>query len=916
MPSTTILPGPDQFVRMIVDSNGFRISVPFLRPEHEPSVLSGSNIEISQGGPGPVVYANLQEGFATFKEYLAQCKRNSAQLSNDIGIAKSRLSQIETQLTQLKNAIHQKYKTEKELLNTAIADTNLSMADLEVRLDKKKNSAFSKLFSRKDALDNLQSEIDDLAARLSELQLEKQCSEKPFEIAGCSDDEIRQNLFYTKFTDQKKELDLLLKRHREANDNINAVTSKLENMKAQLVVELDEALQVQYVQVAGAFHDLKNAVKIWDIISSVSNTELKSSGSNTVSREEVNFMLKDYPFIRTAEPAFCLNTATGHDIYIYSAFIMVTTPKDEISLYDIRDVIYHFRPQRFLEDKKTIPADSKIIDNVWFKVNKDGTPDMRFKGNYQTPVVHYGLLNLKINGSAEQLYHVSNLEAAQHFSDEFASYIALLKNDPSTKGHSTITKQYFDTVKEFGNKFVSFYNELKKNKAFLETLFRLRQNTVLDFDNTTELLQFLFLRDLIKCFGMTADVSDLETKEAFALLYTMAAMHNFVVDKYSNINGLYTENIIKAYTNVFRTVQSGINESADPLEFKIAGLLSVFDTDMQKQYLSDLYRFASIVVKADGTVTPQEEAALKKIMSISEQQKIIGYSKSDNCIPEQAKVPKVIVTPAPQSLDEILQELNGLIGLNGVKQEINTLINFIKIQKAREAAGLKSSSLSYHIVFTGNPGTGKTTVARIVAEIYRHIGVITGGQLVETDRSGMIAEYLGQTAIKVNKTVDSALNGVLFIDEAYALVSENRDDFGKEAVATLIKRMEDDRNKLVVILAGYTNEMNTFIDTNPGFKSRFNRFIEFADYSPEELLEIFKSSCKKMDYNLETDAEEKLKQLLTHAFNARNKSFGNGRYVRNIFEKTLEKQSNRIAAIPALTKEILTNIVPADIPET
>jgi len=265
------------------------------------------------------------------------------------------------------------------------------------------------------------------------------------------------------------------------------------------------------------------------------------------------------------------------------------------------------------------------------------------------------------------------------------------------------------------------------------------------------------------------------------------------------------------------------------------------------------------------------------------------------------------------SLESILDELNSLIGLDDVKAEIESLINFIKIQKEREKSGLKSSSLSYHLVFTGNPGTGKTTVARIVARIYKHLGILKEGQLIETDRSGLVGEYTGQTAIKTNKTVNSALNGVLFVDEAYSLVGENKDDYGKEAVATLIKRMEDDRDKLVLIIAGYTNEMKSFIDTNPGFQSRFNRYIEFPDYSAEDLLRIFKSKCEKLDYKLTETAELKLREKFEDAYSNRNKSFGNGRYARNIFEKTLEKQANRISKESNITKEILITIEEYDI---
>lgn len=266
-------------------------------------------------------------------------------------------------------------------------------------------------------------------------------------------------------------------------------------------------------------------------------------------------------------------------------------------------------------------------------------------------------------------------------------------------------------------------------------------------------------------------------------------------------------------------------------------------------------------------------------------------------------------------VDEALKDLNSLTGLTAVKEEIKSLINFIIVQKAREDKGFKSSSLSYHIVFTGNPGTGKTTVARIIAKIYKALGVLQQGQLIETDRSGLIAEYVGQTAVKVNKTVDSALNGVLFIDEAYSIVGDSQDSFGKEAVSTLIKRMEDDRDKLIVILAGYTKEMQDFIETNPGFKSRFNRYIDFADYQPDELLLIFEGLCKKLDYKITDNAKTKLTNIFIAAYNNRDKSFGNGRFVRNTFEKSLERQANRIATLADLTDEVLTTITADDLPD-
>ena len=278
----------------------------------------------------------------------------------------------------------------------------------------------------------------------------------------------------------------------------------------------------------------------------------------------------------------------------------------------------------------------------------------------------------------------------------------------------------------------------------------------------------------------------------------------------------------------------------------------------------------------------------------------------------EEKKDSVVINPVLDT--DPYQELEDLIGLESVKQEVKSLANFVKLQKQRQQKGLKTPKLSYHLVFTGSPGTGKTTVARIVARIYKDLGILKKGHTVETDRSGLVAEYVGQTATKTNEIVDSALNGVLFIDEAYALVPEgNGQDYGQEAISTLLKRMEDDRDKLVVIIAGYTNEMKRFIDSNPGLQSRFNRYINFPDYSAQELVKIFHMYMKKNQYTISDEADTLLKEKLDYAVEHKDRNFGNARYVRNVFEKAIQMQANRLEGKSNLSDRQLTEITASDI---
>ncbi len=262
--------------------------------------------------------------------------------------------------------------------------------------------------------------------------------------------------------------------------------------------------------------------------------------------------------------------------------------------------------------------------------------------------------------------------------------------------------------------------------------------------------------------------------------------------------------------------------------------------------------------------------------------------------------------------EDPMETLDKLIGLDTIKADVKELTNFVKIQKTRKDAGLKSVPVSLHLVFTGNPGTGKTTVARIISKLYKNIGVLSKGQLVETDRSGLVAGYVGQTAIKTQELIKKAMGGVLFIDEAYAL-SQKDDAFGQEAIDTILKAMEDHRDDLVVIVAGYTEPMEKFINSNPGLKSRFNKYIEFPDYTIDELMDIFDMNCKKYDYVIEDDTKQHVKELISQRKLASNGNFANAREIRNLFEEIITNQASRIAGIEDLKPEDMMKITNDDL---
>lgn len=359
-------------------------------------------------------------------------------------------------------------------------------------------------------------------------------------------------------------------------------------------------------------------------------------------------------------------------------------------------------------------------------------------------------------------------------------------------------------------------------------------------------------------------------------------------------------------------------------------------TTLARRFTDQLTLLLLLFAAVDGVVSEAEagfvNACSDTLLALCERDGLSGDCpalKADEFVthvPAPAQPPTEVVpaaeqeeTPLPESeptLEELLAELDGLCGLEQVKQDVKSLINLVKVRRLREEAGLPVPPMSLHLVFLGNPGTGKTTVARLLARLYHAIGVLPKGQLVEVDRSGLVAGFVGQTALKTQEVIQKAIGGVLFIDEAYALVNQdNGNDFGREAIEVLLKNMEDHRKDLVVIVAGYSQLMEKFIHSNPGLESRFNKYFYFEDYDGAQLFTILQSMCVKNGYVLTPEGEALARRELMALYEDRDENFGNARDVRNLFEQAVARQSDRVARLEAPTREQLMALRPEDLAE-
>lgn len=683
-----------------------------------------------------------------------------------------------------------------------------------------------------------------------------------------------------------------------------------------------------YEDFCEAFAECLNMSAVWQLEQSVSNEGSKLWANTSVVKKLVSWCMADNRHYVLPNPTPAINTLANGPIYFFPQFAIHYTNDAVYEIWQYNQIQLSVDYVRFQESESAAPKDSERLGETWTYVNKNGGPDRRYSYNPVMPILKYGVVNIETPAGTFK-YYTSQYDCVVKMGRAFENLknppevnehedvqpVSTVKQDipsmkPTTKASTTLTRQYFEGVTDAVKKLNDFVNSQIETPEMQKVL---EESTIeLDFGkgvltDKKEILQMLVWLDMI--LGHVRMGHKINTKEPQSLgllLYYYLTQSGETIP-YEGMRILSADLYTSANEAINNLVKPLNSQPQHELIFQTARLLDKCGQDDLESFKIIMYRYFSLVSKGDGSVTPLEENFLSSIMSISNAPQKADSHNVDSKSSSATSVIKDAATSSP------MQALNELIGLASVKQEVETLTNFIKIQQMRAQKGLKASSVSYHCVFTGNPGTGKTTVARIVASIYKEMGILKKGHLVETDRAGLVAEYVGQTAVKTNKKIDEALDGVLFIDEAYSLIGQGQ-DYGKEAIATLLKRMEDDRDRLVVIIAGYTKEMKDFIDTNPGLQSRFNRYIDFPDYSADELLQIFEFSLKKYEYVLTEDAKVALQDFFVNAVANKDKNFGNARFVRNTFEKTLEHQANRLASVGGLTTEKLSQIEVSDLP--
>lgn len=685
--------------------------------------------------------------------------------------------------------------------------------------------------------------------------------------------------------------------------------SKLEELNRQLAdvqMDVDAPLTDEekeaYGKLCDAFEQVMHSAYAWFIAPSNYGSPTEPHAQTIGKRRQASAYVGVFDYLKSDFDVPVLDTGDTQ-YYIYPKFVIKASNVCEFEVYPLTPSAITASIVKYAE-AEVKPLDAHSTEEAWLYANGDGSPDKRHTNNKLVPVYQYGCINFDL-GSTQSRFMFSNGKASERFAEALDFYVGKPNASSSSSEEDAMALEkangsFYPAMEKAATNLYLHVKSMNGMEDVIEAMNKQHCLAVADDLPFTvnHRLALAAFADAWKCYKGLGHQIDYSKPEIIALSIFCAELGSEDALSVVSSEQLMRSQGIAATKGFIKVMEDSFDTNFPDDKFFVIEILRAngIDEDVINKYAVLLYRFASILAKADGNVDEKETAWLANM---------VKFTESPNKDRETAHAAK----DAPA-----LQQLDKLIGLESVKEEVNKLTNFIKVQNLRKQKGMNAITLSYHCVFTGNPGTGKTTVARIVAQIYRELGILKKGQLVETDRSGLVAEYVGQTAVKTNKIIDSALDGVLFIDEAYSLVQGGGNDYGKEAIATLLKRMEDDRDRLIVILAGYDNEMKLFIDSNPGLQSRFNRYIHFSDYNAEELMAIFKLNLKKFDYELTNDAEQKISHLFSYAVSHKDQNFGNGRYARNVLEKTLENQATRLATVSEITEQMLRTIEEHDIP--
>lgn len=697
----------------------------------------------------------------------------------------------------------------------------------------------------------------------------------------------------------------------EHEQKLKEAKEKLETIQYNVDLEVTEEERMAYEDLCQKFETLLTSDKIWRMDGRQINSQTGYAVSSSVKRSETTVGVGVFDFIKSQYDVPIIKDGDVQ-LFFYPQFLIAAKSPTSFSVIPYSSVSLSGHKGKFNEEGYR-PVDAKHVNYTWEHVNKSGGPDRRYAKNKRIPVMEYGDLTIRYADNSSS-FKFSNSEALVAFADSFDDMSTRYENDAPDliSSGSTDKGDYFKDVCCAANNLYNHIKRLNRNEAVQAMLAKydesLGQLDEIGVGEISPRLLIICLFDVIRGYEGLGHKLDLDTEEGLRLANFITRLISPEKDiVYNSEAGMRTfgREVVGPFLENFT---SSVLTDYPKDKFFVIDMMRAdeIDDELVSKYAILLYRFTSIIAKADGVVSEEEAKWLEHIISFAT---VDGGSYNGSNIRSSSK--NGLQNGGMADPEE---ELKSLIGLASVKEEVSKLANYIKIQQMRKQRGMATVPVSCHCVFTGNPGTGKTTVARIVAKIYKNLGILKKGHLVETDRSGLVAEYVGQTAVKTNKIIDKALDGVLFIDEAYSLVQGGSNDYGTEAISTLLKRMEDDRDRLVVILAGYSNEMKQFIDSNPGLQSRFNRYIHFADYEMEDLQKMFMLNVNKNEYHLSAEAEQKLKMVLTKAIEEKDDNFGNGRFVRNLFEKTIENQATRLASIGNITNNLLAEIEAIDIP--